>query len=460
VPLARLQPATVNNAIYKPVRRTDPEVVHLANLVREQGLLEPIVATLDDVILSGHRRRVACQLAGLAVVPVRRHPIRSDDPEFERLLVSFNAQRVKSADQQLREAVVLTNRKDAYAALIEHREVLAEKARSRAAIAALEVVPSPAARRRSDISAAKRPMLDAVIAVLEANRTYWPLTVRQVHYRLLNDPPLRNAAKPDSRYANTKQSYQDLSDLLTRARVTGAVPWHAIHDPTRPQVSWLGWPSAAPYIRDQLDEFLGGYRRDLLQSQPAYVEIVGEKMTLQTVIERAARRYMVPLSIGRGYSSIDARHQLAQRFRASGKARAVLLFVSDFDPEGENIPENYAASMRDEFGIDALSAHKIALTPEQVQFYRLPPAMTAKQTSSRAAGFVGRHGEAVYEAEALSPATLEQLVRSAIERVLDMDLFRREQEREADDAATLSAARRQAVAALAGVIGGGRGKPR
>jgi hypothetical protein len=37
---------------------------------------------------------------------------------------------------------------------------------------------------------------------------YWPLTVRQVHYLLLNDPPLRHDKKPGSVYVNDKASYK------------------------------------------------------------------------------------------------------------------------------------------------------------------------------------------------------------------------------------------------------------
>jgi len=56
------------------------------------------VATLDFVILSGHRRRVACKLAGLKMVPVRFRADPQHDPEFPKLLIEYNPQRVKSLD--------------------------------------------------------------------------------------------------------------------------------------------------------------------------------------------------------------------------------------------------------------------------------------------------------------------------------------------------------------------------
>src|SRR5438309_2321500 len=80
--LDSLRPATLNDKVYRPVDPADPDVKALADSIGTNGLKEPIVITLDGVILSGHRRRVACQLAGLEVVRVRVEPIRSTDPDF------------------------------------------------------------------------------------------------------------------------------------------------------------------------------------------------------------------------------------------------------------------------------------------------------------------------------------------------------------------------------------------
>lgn len=450
--LDTLIPATVNDKVYKPVSPSDPATLSLTDNIRKQGLLEPIVITLDNVILSGHRRRVACKLAGLTHVKVRRHPIRSTDAGFLDLLVSFNDQRVKTVDETIRECVVTADKTSAHANLLAHRKAQADRVHGRAEDAGLQLVATKAARKRALVSSAKQPMLDAAVRVLDDNRDYWPLTLRQVHYRLLNNPPLRNADKPNSRYANNEKCYKDLSDLLSRARIAGAVPWQAIHDPTRPQDSWEMWTSPGPYLREQLDGFLRNYRRNLLQSQPAYFEVIGEKMTVGTVIERATSNFYMPSTIGRGYSSVDARYQLARRFKRSGKEQMVLLFLGDFDPEGENIPESFASSMRDEFGVKNITAVKVTLTSEQVRNLNLLPVMTAKKTSSRAAGFVAEHGNAVYELEAIEPAGLERILCNAIESMLDMNLFRGEQAREVEDAAVLDEYRQRAAVALGGVV--------
>jgi hypothetical protein len=71
LPLSDLRPSPENDQLYKPVSPSDPDVQDLAAGIRRDGLLEPLVVTLDNYILSGHRRRVACKLAGLTEVPCR-----------------------------------------------------------------------------------------------------------------------------------------------------------------------------------------------------------------------------------------------------------------------------------------------------------------------------------------------------------------------------------------------------
>ncbi|MBP3953998.1 ParB N-terminal domain-containing protein [Gemmata sp. G18] len=452
VALDSLIPAPINDVVYSTVDPTDPDIRALAKKICQQGLLEPIVITLDDVILSGHRRRVACQLARLKTVKVRRQSILSTDPGFLDLLVNFNEQRAKSIPEVIREKVATADKGAAYANLLANRRAQADRVELRCEEAGLQLLAPGAARKRASISPAKRPMLDAAVRVLNANRDYWPLTLRQVHYRLLNHPPLRNAGDSKSTYSNNQKSYKDLSDLLTRARLSCVVPWNAVYDPTRPQTQWECWRSPRPFVKIQVDEFLGSYHRDLLQSQPAYIEVIGEKMTIQTFIILTVVDYCIPYTIGRGYSSIDTRYQLAQRFQASGKDRMVLSFLSDLDPEGENIPDTFASSMRDEFGVYDITAVKVALTPDQVARFKLPPLLTAKESSSRTAGFVAEHGDAVYELEAVEPDQLANILRAAVESVLDMPLFRTEQEREAEDATVLDAYRDRAMQALGDVV--------
>lgn len=65
-PLASLRPNPLN-----PRGPVDPATVEeLAASIRAQGVLQPLLVTPDGVIVAGHRRHAAAQLAGLAGVPV------------------------------------------------------------------------------------------------------------------------------------------------------------------------------------------------------------------------------------------------------------------------------------------------------------------------------------------------------------------------------------------------------
>ena len=66
------------------------------------------------------------------------------------------------------------------------------------------------------------PFLEAALRVIDEHEEFWPLSVRQIHYRLLGpDAPLKHASKPDSTYTNDKKSYKSLCDLLARGRIEG-----------------------------------------------------------------------------------------------------------------------------------------------------------------------------------------------------------------------------------------------
>jgi hypothetical protein len=443
VPLARLAPATINGIIYKPVSLDDHAVRAMASRLRETvdtfgiGAIDPLVVTLDDTIVSGHRRRAALTLLGVTEVPVKRLPIWSTDPGFEKVLVNYNDQRDKDPAERVREELVRTNPDDAYRELLSHR---AEKSKVR--VAPLHLADR---RKRHKISKAKRPFLDACLRVLGELEDYWPVSDRKVHYELLNDPPLIHASKPDSRYVNDRNSYKRLTDLLTCARLEGLVPWEAIGDETRPVTVWTVHPNVGPFVESEVSGFLTGYYRDLMVGQPNHVEIVGEKMTIESTIRPVAADFCIPYTIGRGYSSLPPRKDIFERYRASGKDELVLLFLSDHDPEGSDIPESFSKSMRDDFGVRRIHAVRVGLTAEQVAALALPPNSEAKTGSSRFKKFADRYGPFAYELEAAKASNIRRWLRDAITAVIDVDVFNQQVEQEKRDAATVAAYRKTAI---------------
>jgi hypothetical protein len=242
--------------------------------------------------------------------------------------------------------------------------------------------------------------------------------------------------------------------MLTRARLTREIEFESVSDETRPHTSWRVYQNAKEFIDKQVSGFLNGYNRDLHSSQPCHVELIVEKLTVVNIVESVARNYCCPMTVGRGYASLDARFKLWQRYRHSMKDRLALVIVSDHDPEGEDLAALLPRSMQDEFEVADVIAVKAALTNSQVRELNLPPKITAKAKSSRRQGFVTQYGEHVFELEAIPPRELQRLVRTGLESVLDIKSFRGEQTKEIQDAAELAACKARIIESLGLTISG------
>ncbi len=457
LPVGDLKPAAVNNTVYRPVDPNDPAVQRLAETIRQHGILTPLTVTSDRVILSGHRRHCAARLIGLETVPVIVDPIRSDDPRFLQRLVVANETREKTLAEVLRECVVTQASPEQ-----AHADLLADRARrSRRAVNADSdrMIHAGAGRSRAKIGPGRVPFLEAAIRVIDGLADFWPVSVRTIHYQLLNDPPMRwtkpspRAKRESEPYRNDEKSYQDLTKLLTQARFEGYVPFEAIHDPTRPVTQWHVFNTAGDFVRQSADDFLRGYARDLLQSQPNHVEVVAEKNTLAGILTPVCSDYTVPLTIGRGYCSVPPRKAILNRFEASGKDKLTLVILSDHDPDGETIAESFVRSMRDDFNVPShrIKAVRAALSHDQVAELKLPPNQeTAKASSSNYQRYVSRFGHDVYELEAVPPKTLQGLLRDALNSVIDVEAFNHEIEREKQDAAEIADRRATLMAVMAG----------
>jgi hypothetical protein len=298
-------------------------------------------------------------------------------------------------------------------------------------------------------------MLDAIAYVLdEVLAPYLPTSDRKVHYELLNNPPLKNATDPERFYTNIEEDYKDCTDVLTRGRIEGKIPWESIHDETRPCVTWSLWADPRPFIREQVEDFLHGYWRDLLQSQPHHIELLCEKNTVYNIVSGIAGTYCLPVTSGRGFAAVERYHEMTERYRASGKDRLRLLMLTDHDPEGETMVQVAGQTLRDDFHLTKVDVVKVALTAAQVRQYRLPSLVDAKETSSTYRTFVQKYGTAAFELEALSPQLQQDLLRRAIERVMDMAAFRDEQAREQEDTVYVEALRQTCRTALAPALDG------
>lgn len=446
--LDSMWPSPENDTLYRPVLQTDPAIIKLAEDIKKNGLLDPIVVSRDGFIVSGHRRYAAATLAGLVEVPVTRHPIAHDDPAFVPLLTSYNQQREKTFSEKLRETVVEASQSEAVAAMQSFRIE-----QSRNAVAQCPTIAMGQRRNRTKISKNKKPMLNAIIEILSNElKAFLPTTIRTIHYQLLNKRVLIMGSNPKSLYRNDKASYQALIDLVARARIEEHIPYDWITDPTRSTTNWSTCRECKEYLSKEIEGFLKNYWRDLLQSQPNHIEVIGEKNTIDSIIRPVCSQYTVPYTIGRGYCSLGPRAALYKRFKESGKERLVLVILSDFDPDGDMIAQSFARSLRDDFGVpeDRMVPIRAALTPRQVKVLRLPRSLlAAKKTSQHYKRFVAANGsDAVYELEAVPPVQLQTLLESTLKQVIDIDRFNEEVEAEGKDQCEIENTRRRVIGSM------------
>jgi hypothetical protein len=165
-------------------------------------------------------------------------------------------------------------------------------------------------------------------------------------------------------------------------------------------------------------------------------------------------KYCIPLTSGRGFCSLPPRRDMAERYRKSGKEKLVILILSDFDPDGEEIAHSFARSMRDDFDIEDIHPVKVALTLEQIKEFKLPVSFEkAKKKSPNYKRFFKKYGDDVWELEAVTPETLQDLLTDAIDSVLGVDRFNDELDAERENAAFIEGVRQTVQKELLSKLG-------
>jgi ParB-like chromosome segregation protein Spo0J len=215
--LSDIKLAPENAVYYRPI--TLLSVSDLIASMHKVGVLEPLVVSSDHYLISGHRRLKAALASNVKTVQVRELPIsyEHDHEKFCELLIHFNTQRNKSDDEKLNEIMAKLDPVTTHKMLKESRNLNAQRAGNY-----LSRINCEDIIERRELTDAKMPLLNAVLRILKENKEFWPLTVRQIHYRLLGPhAPLTHASKPDSRYLNDYNSYQKAIDVCTRGRLSG-----------------------------------------------------------------------------------------------------------------------------------------------------------------------------------------------------------------------------------------------
>jgi hypothetical protein len=295
----------------------------------------------------------------------------------------------------------------------------------------------------------------------------FPLTLRQIYYRLVASSLIRNK----------RSAYNQLSKTLVRARENGDVDDTRIEDRARQVLEGeRGYhgPEEFTEVTEKWFKSLGHqYNADLWADQDAFVEVWVEKDALSRVIAQAAERYRVTVCPSRGYSSYTYIKRMAVDGRFAGVDKPIIILdFRDHDPSGlqmtEDLQNRFAkygggigAAAKDLFGIDVsdifrgsgiraeirkehpdaslgldITVHRVALTIDQVKEYNLIPNPT-KLTDPRSQAYVAQYGDQCWELDAIEPRELQRIVKDAIEEHIDRDVWYSSLEQEQKDRTSL-----------------------
>ena len=268
---------------------------------------------------------------------------------------------------------------------------------------------------------------------------------RRVHYKA----DAEKVRKPDGTvYVNNDPDWKYLLKASRWARYLGVLDPEAVADKRSAGVSvgvgprddpdgttpgvvlrdgdgidWDGWlvPKAElpdPATLAMPAATVTGYGYEVAD-QPVLVEVFCEKSTMDDILEPLCDRLGVNLSSqAKGYESVTHVIEMLRRAEEYPTRRAVVLYISDYDHSGGNMPVAVARQCQfwaAKLGIDAeVFVHPIVLTDEQVERYGLPQSEDSK----------GRKRTELDALEARVPGELERIVEAEVERRRDPDLAR------------------------------------
>jgi hypothetical protein len=279
--------------------------------------------------------------------------------------------------------------------------------------------------------------VEALTAVLNASRKYWPLTSRQIYYLMVEHGQAGRALT----------DYAEFTALLWSALREGRLPARSVWEPPQEIRQGGAWDNQDDFIRAEVEDLLWGYRRDLLQGQPRFVEVWLEKPELLDFFSAVTLDYCVstvlcPRSPGLGFLN-DLRRRLADlppgRVGVPGqKPEVVALYFGDFDPDPHDHLVSLQESLRAEGGIWDVSLQRVALTRKLVLDRSLPARVRVSGVDEVIHPGTPPIGDDHVELEALEPKLLVSLLRRSVEAELDMALFQNQKEIQARELAALA----------------------
>jgi hypothetical protein len=228
-----------------------------------------------------------------------------------------------------------------------------------------------------------------------------PTSIRFVFYELEQQGIVSKVA------TGARRPDQDLADAILDLRDRNIVPWNWISDETRSVTEWSTSPTVMEGVIDAVEDVR--IHRWGREHPPL---LVTESRSLAGVLDTLAYMYAAPITSTNGQTRGHLENEVAPVY---GRGRRVL-YLGDWDLSGGHIEANTRRVLEMAEGLP-VQWERLAITQPQIEERRLTPIM---KTDKRYKGRGGRHQ--AWECEALSQATIVEIVRAQLNALLPESL--------------------------------------
>jgi len=254
---------------------------------------------------------------------------------------------------------------------------------------------------------------------------------------------------------NTKSAYKRLSEVLVKARKDGIFAWDFMEDRVRYAIKRFSDYRATQdeldrverYCREKVEEidlnellnsefdYLGVSRSvGYWAEQPVVPEVWVEKDALASTLDNWLWDLHVNIRVNRGYSSWTFIYENVRELRdiLESHEKVVILYCGDLDPSGVDI-QRFLREALEYFGMDESKVEliRVAVTPEQVERFNLPPRPEDAETIAklrrdpRSKSYTYDYVVELDALVAYVPQEFRRIIREAVDRYHDKDVYSR-----------------------------------
>lgn len=252
---------------------------------------------------------------------------------------------------------------------------------------------------------------------------------------------------------NTKSAYKRLSEVLVKARKEGLFAWDFMEDRVRYAIknfederateetleevkknceSKLEEIDLNELLNSEFDPLAVSPRFGYWSEQPVVPEVWVEKDALASTLENWLWSLYVNIRVNRGYSSWTFIYENVKELRdiLEKHDKVVILYCGDLDPSGVDI-QRFLGEALEYFGMDKSKVEliRVAVTPEQVEQYNLPPRPEDAETLAklrrdpRSRSYAHNYVVELDALVAYVPQEFRRIIRGAVERYHDKEIY-------------------------------------